>query len=658
MNRLSIFIATLILNLTFSKGWAEDFHIYVSPLGNDTCQGTVLSPVASYQQALRLAREKRRTGWNEGAIIIDYPDTPEHFLLTEPIRIRPEDSGTPETPLIITGNSSIEGSELSGGMPITRWKRQGKLLVADVPEWNGYPIDFRQFYSPIKAVRAQDVPVGGDSEQDEYEQMSRILSLDKTRRILYVPATPTIRKIARQGVGHTEMVLHTMWCINNLRIKSISIEGDSAAVRFHEPEADVFWEHPWPLPFTGQHASPFYLTNHFALLDEPGEWFHDIGSHKLYYYPRNAEEADWMLHPNSNRELIPYVPALENILIIEGTPERPVHDVVIRQLSFSGTTWMRPSTHGHVPLQAGMYLIEGYKVRPSIVRPDRNHKLDNQAFCGRPAAAVRVHHAQRITFDQCSFSQTASTSIDFEEGTRDCIVANCTFYNIGGAAIVAGSFSPESFEGHLPYSPQDPRQLCRGLIVANNWIENTGLEDWGTPAISAGWVTDALIACNTIRNVPYTGISLGWGWTQSLNSMSGNEVYRNRITRYARHMYDVAGIYTLSAQPKTYITENVIDSICNPSYVHDPNHWFYLYTDEGSSFITVQDNWCPSEKFLQNANGPGNTWQNNGPTVADSILHNAGCKHRLWEGSDPIPSMSLDDIKRIRPLLQTRKPKK
>ena len=658
MNRLSIFIATFILNLTFSKGWAEDFHIYVSPIGNDTCQGTVLAPVTSYQQALRLAREKRRSGWNEGAITIDYSDTPERFLLTEPIRIHPEDSGTPEAPLIITGNSSIEGSELCGGMPITRWNRQGKLLVADVPEWNGYPIDFRQFYTPIKAVRAQDVPIGVDSEQDEYEQMSRILSLDKTQRILYVPATPSIRKIARQGVGHAEMVLHTMWCTNNLRIKSISIEGDSAAILFHEPEADVFWEHPWPLPFTGQHASPFYLTNHITLLDEPGEWVHDIGSHKLYFYPRNAEEADWMLHPDSNRMLIPYVPALENILIIEGTPERPVHDVMIRQLAFSGTTWMRPSSHGHVPLQAGMYLIEGYKLRPSIVRPDRNHKLDNQAFCGRPAAAVRIHHAQRISFDQCSFSQTASTGIDFEEGTQDCIVADCIFYNIGGAAIVAGSFSPESFEGHLPYSPQDPRQLCRGLIVANNWIENIGLEDWGTPAISAGWVTDALIAYNTIRNVPYTGISLGWGWTQSVNCMSGNEVYRNRITRYARHMYDVAGIYTLSAQPKTYITENVIDSICHPSYVHDPNHWFYLYTDEGSSFISVQDNWCPAEKFLQNANGPGNTWQNKGPTVADSILHNAGCKHWLWEGTDPIPSMPLDDIKRIRPLLQTRKPQK
>jgi len=29
-------------------------------------------------------------------------------------------------------------------------------------------------------------------------------------------------------------------------------------------------------------------------------------------------------------------------------------------------------------------------------------------------------------------------------------------------------------------------------------------------------------------------------------------------------------------------------------------------------------------KFLQNANGPGNVWENNGPMVADSIRSRAG----------------------------------
>jgi len=49
-----------------------------------------------------------------------------------------------------------------------------------------------------------------------------------------------------------------------------------------------------------------------------------------------------------------------------------------------------------------------------------------------------------------------------------------------------------------------------------------------------------------------------------------------------------------------------------------------LYTDEGSSYITVKNNFTEGDKFLQNANGPGNTWENNGPMVNDSIKANAG----------------------------------
>jgi hypothetical protein len=38
----------------------------------------------------------------------------------------------------------------------------------------------------------------------------------------------------------------------------------------------------------------------------------------------------------------------------------------------------------------------------------------------------------------------------------------------------------------------------------------------------------------------------------------------------------------------------------------------------------VRDNWCPAEKFLKNANGPGNVWENNGPQVSDAIRAAAG----------------------------------
>jgi len=33
---------------------------------------------------------------------------------------------------------------------------------------------------------------------------------------------------------------------------------------------------------------------------------------------------------------------------------------------------------------------------------------------------------------------------------------------------------------------------------------------------------------------------------------------------------------------------------------------------------------CPAEKFLKNANGPGNTWTNNGPQVSEKIKNAAG----------------------------------
>ena len=241
--------------------------------------------------------------------------------------------------------------------------------------------------------------------------------------------------------------------------------------------------------------------------------------------------------------------------------------------------------------------------------------------------------------------QLGSSGLDYVEGTQGGTVSNCDFTEIAGNGIVAGSFSPSAFETHLPYDPQDRRTICNNLMIVNNMVHNVSTEDWGTLGICCGYVSGCIIAHNEIWDVSYSGINLGWGWTQSVNAMRGNEVYRNYIHHYARHMYDCAGIYTLSAQPKTYILENVVEKIYKPIYAHDPNHWFYLYCDEGSSFITVQDNWTESEKFLRNANGPCNIWENNGPQVNDSIRENAGVKRSL-------------DIKNLRRVLQTKKPKK
>ena len=62
------------------------------------------------------------------------------------------------------------------------------------------------------------------------------------------------------------------------------------------------------------------------------------------------------------------VPAVETLLKAEGLPDNRVSNVEIRNVSFEYSTWMRPSYEGHAPLQAGMYMIEAYKLKPKMER--------------------------------------------------------------------------------------------------------------------------------------------------------------------------------------------------------------------------------------------------------------------------------------------------
>ena len=592
--------------------WLLAGEIWISPKGSDFNDGTCQSPKATLTSALRQAREWRRTEDNriQGGITIYMEGGTYAFY--EPVFIRPEDSGTKESPTIIRSVGD-EKVILSGGISINGWKKQGKVWVADVPAFNGRPLDFRQLWvNGKKAVRARDV--------EDFEKMNRICSVDEKNEILYVPAVSIRRLIDNKGnlkAKYAEMVLHQMWCVANLRIRSVEVQGDSAAIRFHQPESRIQFEHPWPRPMvtTDGHNSAFYLTNARELQDVPGEWYHDIDARKVYYYPREGEKMQ-------EAEVI--VPAVETLVRVEGTLDRPVCHISFEKITFSYTTWMRPSEKGHIPLQAGMYLTDGYRIDPKMQRNYLNHPLDNQGWLGRPAAAVRVAAAKQIDFERCRFEHLGSTGLDYEEAVQGGVVRGCLFRDIAGNGLLVGSFSPAAHETHLPYDPADRREVCTQQHINNCYFTEIGNEDWGCLAIAAGYVGDVNIEHNEISEVPYSGISLGWGWTQTVNCMRNNRVHANLIHHYAKHMYDVAGIYTLGSQPKSYVTENCVHSIYKPGYVHDPNHWFYLYTDEGSSFITVRDNWTEGEKYLQNANGPGNVWENNGPKVDSVIRERAG----------------------------------
>jgi len=577
------------------------YAIWVSPMGNDHNAGNKDAPLKTVAAAFRMVREERRLLQVREPVHIILKGG--EYVLDEPLFIRPEDSGTPGSPTIV---EAAPGEEpvLSGGVEVNGWVRKGNVYEANAPV-----AAFRQLWvNGRKAIRARDIA-------DE-DHMNRILGVDKERQEIVIPATVPLPAHA----GQMEMVIHQMWATAVLRIRSMQRVGATYHLRFREPEARLEFEHPWPAAVidSGHHQngnSAYYLTNALEFLDSPGEWYEDIEKRKVYYWPRAGEDM-------STARVT--VPALTQLVRITGTIDRPVSHVEWKGVRFAYSTWMRPSEAGHVPLQAGMYLLDAYKLKVPGT-PDKKG-LENQAWIGRPPAAVEVSYANHILFEGCRFEHLASTGLDLVRGTHADSVRDCVFADVGGTAIQAGLYSDEAFETHLPYDPADEREVCRDEWIMNNLVTDCTNEDWGCVGISAGYVRDMHIEHNEVREVSYSGICVGWGWTRTVNCMRNNHIVGNYVHHYAKHMYDVGGIYTLSAQPGTVIMENRIDSIYHPGYVHDPQHWFYFYFDEGSSYITIRNNWCPGEKFMRNANGPGNTWENNGPMVDEKIKRAAGIK--------------------------------
>jgi hypothetical protein len=619
MKHLSSIIILLLFAFAVQAG-----EIWVAPNGADTNPGTKEQPLATLALALRKTRELRRLNDPVIAGGMHIILRGGLYRLDEPVFIRPEDAGTASSPTWIEAAPG-EQPVLSGGTRITGWHMpkgkitglpaaaQGRVWVADAPVTAGQLLLFRQLWvNNQKATRARERD--GDS-------MRRILSWDHKNQECWIPASALgelrLSAINRQlsTAEGLEMVIHQWWAIAILRIKSIDIHGDSARLRFLQPESRIQSEHPWPAPWisavTGNSA--FFLTNALQLLNQPGEWYLDTKQQRVLYWPRAGED------PRTDNIT---APSLETLVSVTGTSDNPVSYIYFNGIGFQHSSFRRPSQEGHVALQAGMYLLDAYKLAiPGT--PDKK-SLENLAWIGRPPAAVEIAYAHHTAFANCRFTHLASTGLDYKRGTRNDEIKGCVFSDIGGTGIQVGVYSDEAFETHLPYNPSDEREICSNEHIADNLVTNCTNEDWGCVGISAGYVRDINIEHNEVSDVSYSGICVGWGWTKTINAMHNNRIYANYVHHYARHLYDVGGIYTLSAQPGTLITENRVDSIYTAPYAHDPNHWFYFYFDEGSSYITIKNNWCPAEKFMRNSNGPGNTWENNGPQVADSIKANAG----------------------------------
>ena len=591
-------------------------EIYVSLQGNDKNPGTKEAPFYTLNRAIKQAREWRRLNRPEvaGGIYIRLEEGV--YAQRNSLFLRSEDSGTPDSPTVIC---AVDGAHpvISGGVAVTGWKRgcdnpaipeelRQKIWSAEVPLIGNRRVETRQMWvNGHKVQRAAQFPDGG---------LERMIDFNPEEQTITIPVSQSVNPERLQNAGQLEMIVHQRWAIAILRVKSIDAKDGQAVVRFHEPESHLEFAHPWPQPVIGGEKgnSSFCLTNALELLDQPGEWFQEYPSGTIYYYPQASENME-------TAEVI--IPALETLVTIDGTLSRPVKHIQFNGITFAHTSWMRPSFQGHVTLQGGFPLLDAYKLQePGL--PEKA-ELENQAWITRPETAIRVRGAEHIDFKHCTFRHLSSTGLDYEWAVTASSVEDCQFTDIGGTALLVGAFPDGGFETHIPFIPADVRELCSHITIRNNFISNVTNEDWGCVGIGAGYVRNMDISHNEVCHLNYSGICVGWGWTSLESGMCNNRIEANYVHHFARRLYDAGGLYTLSNQPGSVMRNNRIEHLIEAPYATN-DRAFYIYLDEATDGYTMENNWCPAERFDSNRPGKKNVWKNNGPQVADSIKYKAG----------------------------------
>ena len=609
----------IYLSFIIFLGWFPSLfagEIYVSLQGNDKNPGTKEAPFNTLNRAIKQAREWRRLNRPEvsGGIYIRLEEGV--YAQRNSLFLRPEDSGTSDSPTVIC---AVDGAHpvISGGVAVTGWKRgcnhpaipeklRQKIWSAEAPLIGNRRVETRQMWvNGHKVQRAAQFPDGG---------LEQMIDFNPEEQTITIPVSQNVNPKRLQNAGQLEMIVHQRWAIAILRVKSIDVKDGQAVVRFHEPESHLEFAHPWPQPAIGGEKgnSSFCLTNALELLDQPGEWFQEYPSGTIYYYPQAGENME-------TAEVI--IPALETLVTIDGTLSRPVKHIQFNGITFTHTSWMRPSYQGHVTLQGGFPLLDAYKLQePGL--PEKA-ELENQAWITRPETAIRVRGAEHIDFKHCTFRHLSSTGLDYEWAVTASSVEDCQFTDIGGTALLVGAFPDGGFETHIPFIPADVRELCSHITIRNNIISNVTNEDWGCVGIGTGYVRNMDISHNEVCHLNYSGICVGWGWTSLESGMCNNRIEANYVHHFARRLYDAGGLYTLSNQPGSVMRNNRIEHLIEAPYATN-DRAFYIYLDEATDGYTMENNWCPTERFDSNRPGKKNVWKNNGPQVADSIKYKAG----------------------------------
>ena len=537
-----------------------EYDLVVSPDGDDGNDGSLENPlrtVAAAKEKLKALKNSdcgNITVWlREGAYVFD-----------ETLAFDSSDCGNvlyrsyPYEEVVFSGSQEISGS----------WSETTingvKAFVTDMPI-EGDEDYFRSLFKDGVRLSRSNYPKEGvfkvADPMIEYGVPSDWSPDFFTHTVAFVAHTKDLLNFS--NVNDIDVRVMHYWCDELLPIHSV----DNSTGKIEVSKVSSM---------TLRVDDNYVFENVKEALSLPGEWYLDRSEEKLYYIPQAGDTLE---------NTVLYAGECEQFITMNG-----VSGISFQGINFENTDWE------HID---GAFFDESMLASSPMYGNIKYGGVHPQAAFEVPAA-IYIAGSTDINFTDCRFENISYTAVKFDKTSKNCNVTSCRFNEIGANAVfIHGDFV-------VPASTEN-------INVTDCHISNYGRIFNNAIGILLTHAINCDLSYNEIHDGWYTGISVGWNWGYSDNPTNNIKINNNLIYNIGNGwLSDMGGIYTLGIQPDTVISGNVIYNVGCDEGEYGYGGWG-IYLDEGSSFMTVENNLvydCSSQTFHQHY-GEDNTVRNN-----------------------------------------------
>lgn len=579
-------------------GAALEFFVDASG-GDDSNDGSEGSPFASLERAQTAVRDA--VAGQESDIVVNLRGGIHARVAT--FELEAADSGANGFDVVYR-SAPGEQAILEGGIELSGWQAVGggRYEVA-IPT----QIDtFRQFYADsVRQPRARSTEAVGTATQFLQEQVGANMK----------DAALVVPNSVIAGISHPEdlELLYVGVLINGHGIEGpngselrrpswrshrLAVEQASAVDAGHT-RLDIQQDALYHASARGYFATyitpqdPFFLENAIELLDEPGEWFFDSRTRTLTWLPPAG------VSPN---DVETWIPGVETLLDINGTPNSPVANVRVEDLVFRHSTYLVTNEEGYVSGQ-GPAWFTGWEHDDWMQDQGTSHSyLARVIPQGLPGAAVEIDSAHHIAFSGNVFTELGAIGVLLHNDVTDAAFTSNVFEDISGSGLVAGH------EVHN-YIDEPMERLVERIEFSNNLVHGIGREYFTAVGVRAFKAADFEISNNHFVDTPFSAISLGWGHNNYPDSVvhRRNMIVDNHFENVMHTLYDGSAMYLLGPSAEvgadpgegTTISGNFVDysgaaippklpgDTVDPDYTKRPG----MQLDDGTRNVVINKNY-------------------------------------------------------------------